>query len=171
MKNSNKVRHAWVCLALKALAIIAILWISFGVFVGLRRISDISMDGRINDGDFVLFNRIGKTYHVGDVVIYTQDNEELLSEIVGEEDDIIALNDDGYLLVNGTVVSKTPVYDATLGESNPFGNGFRVPMGSYFVLNSNYEDVNDSRTFGAIKNSHIKGSIIALILRTRSFQG
>ena len=169
MKNSNEVRRTWVRLALKALAIIAILWVSFGVIVGLRRVTDVSMDGRINDGDFVLFNRIGKKYNVGDVVFYNQNDNELLSEIVGEEDDLVTLNDEGYLLVNGVVVSKTPVLDPTLGESNPLGSGFRVPAGSYFVLNSNYEDSNDSRTFGAIKNSHIKGSIIALILRTRSF--
>ena len=169
MKNNSEVRHTWVCLALKALAIIAILWISFGVFVGLRRVSDISMDGRINGGDFVLFNRIGKKYNVGDVVFYSRDGRELMSEIVGEEDDLITLNNEGYLLVNGVIVSSTPVYDYSLGESNPFRNGFRVPANSYFVLNSNYEDVNDSRSFGAIKSSNIKGSVIALLLRTRSF--
>ena len=169
MKINDEARRTWVCLALKALAIIAILWISFGVFVGLRRVSDISMNGRINDGDFVLFNRISKKYNVGDIVFYSQDNHELMSEIVGEEDDIITLDDDGYLLVNGIIVSSAPVYDYSLGESNPFGEGYRVPKGAYFVLNSNYEDADDSRSFGAIKKSNIKGSVIALLLRTRSF--
>ena len=169
MKNSNKVRSTWVLLALKAFAIIIILWLSFGVFVGLRRISDVSMNGRINDGDFILFNRIGKNHSVGDVVIYSYDGRELMSEIIGEEDDLITLNDDGYLLVNGVIVSDAPVYDSTLDEANPFGDGFRVPVDSFFVLNSNYEDMKDSRTFGAIKESNIKGSVIALLLRTRSF--
>ncbi len=127
------------------------------------------MDGRINDGDFILFNRMGKNHNVGDVVIYSYDGRELMSEIIGEEDDLITLNDDGYLLVNGVIVSNAPVYDSTLDEANPFGDGFRVPMGGYFVLNSNYEDVNDSRSFGAIRKSDIKGSVIALLLRTWSF--
>ena len=169
MKNSNKVRSTWILLALKAFAIIIILWLSFGVFVGLRRISDVSMNGRINDGDFILFNRIGKNHSVGDVVIYSYDGRELMSEIIGEGDDLITLNDDGYLLVNGVIVSDAPVYDSVLDEVNPFGDGFRVPAGSFFVLNSNYEDMKDSRTFGAIKESSIKGSVIALLLRTRSF--
>ncbi|MCR5573000.1 MAG: signal peptidase I [Candidatus Saccharibacteria bacterium] len=154
---------------MKAIVIFTLLWLSFGAFVGFRRVTDVSMDGRINDGDFILFNRMGKNHNVGDVVIYSYDGRELMSEIIGEEDDLITLNDDGYLLVNGVIVSNAPVYDSTLDEANPFGDGFRVPMGGYFVLNSNYEDVNDSRSFGAIRKSDIKGSVIALLLRTWSF--
>ncbi len=156
-------------LALKAIVIFTLLWLSFGAFVGFRRVTDVSMNGRINDGDFILFNRIGKNLHIGDIVIYSKDNSEFMSEIVGEEDDLITLNDDGYLLVNGVIVSNAPVYDSTLDEANPFGDGFRVPADSFFVLNSNYEEMKDSRTFGAIKESSIKGSVIALLLRTRSF--
>ena len=169
MMDEKRVGRTWVYLVLKAFAIVAILWLSFGVFVGLRRVSNVSMQGRINDGDFILFNRIHKKYNVGDVIIYSHDNNELMSEIIGEEDDIIALNEEGYLLVNDVVVSTTPVYDSTLDEINTFGDGFRVPADSYFVLNSNYEDLKDSRTFGAIRKTEIKGSVIALLLRTRSF--
>ncbi len=169
MIKISKAGRTWLRLALKALVIILILWLCFGVFVGFRRISDISMSGRINDGDLILFNRISRNYSVGDVVFYSNNDHEYLSEIVGVEDDLVTLNDEGYLLVNNEVISKAPVYDFTLGETNPFGSGFRVPTGSYFMLNSNYEDVNDSRSFGAISKSHIKGNVIALFLRTRSF--
>lgn len=169
MKKLNEAGRTWVRLGLKALIIIVVLWISFGVFVGFRRISDFSMNGRINDGDFVLFNRISKDFHAGDIVIYNHDGRELISEIVGVENDLIAVNEEGYLVVNEEIVSKAPIYDFALGETNPFGDGFRVPTGAYFVLNSNYESTNDSRTFGAIYAKDIKGSIIALLLRTRSF--
>ena len=169
MKNYNKVGRTWVRLAVKAVAIILVLWISFGIFVGFRRISDISMNGRINDGDFVLFNRINGEYSAGDVVLYSHNDQEYLSEIIATEDDLVTINEEGFILVNGEVTSKTSVYDSTLGEVNPFGSGFRVPTGSYFMLNSNYEDTDDSRSFGAISRSEIKGNIIALILRTRRF--
>lgn len=169
MKSLGTVGRTWVRLAIKAIAIVVIISLCFGVFVGMRRISDISMNGRLNDGDFVLFNRISSTYSVGDVVFYSYKDHEYLSEVVGVEDDLVTVNEEGFLLVNGEVVSNAPVYDSTLGETNPFGSGFRVPTGSYFVLNSNYECMDDSRTFGAIKPSAIKGSVIALMLRTRSF--
>lgn len=169
MKNKTTVGRTWVRLAVKALIIVVILWISFGVCLGLRRVSSITMNGRINDGDFVLFDRMKNTYNAGDVVFYTHDGKELLSEIIGVEDDLILVDDEGFLLVNGEVITDAPVYDFTLGETNPFSNGFRVPAGTYFVLNSNYEITNDSRSFGAINAKDIKGSIIALMLRTRGF--
>ena len=169
MKEKNEVRRTWVRLALKAVIIIVILWLCFGVFVGMRRVSDVSMDGRINDGDFVLFNRIDKEYGIGDVVFYTHDGQEQLSEIIGTEGDLITISNDGYLLVNGMLFSKSPVYDYTLGETNPFGDGYRVPKNGYFMLNSNYGDINDSRSFGAVNKNAIKGYVIALLLRTRSF--
>lgn len=169
MKNKTTVGRTWIRLAVKALVIILILWISFGVCLGLRRVSNISMNGRINDGDFVLFDRMKGEYNVGDVVFYTHDNKELLSEIIAVEDDLILIDKDGYLLVNGEAVTDSPVYDFTLGETNPFSNGFRVPAGTYFVLNSNYEITEDSRSFGAVNAKDIKGSVIALMLRTRSF--
>jgi len=169
MKKLNETRRTWLRLGLKALIVVALLWICFGVFVGLRRISDISMNGRINDGDFVLFSRISKDYSAGDVVIYNHDNHEYCSEIVAVENDLVTINDEGFLVVNDEVISKSPVYDFALGETSPFGSGFRVPTGTYFVLNSHYASTNDSRTFGAIYAKDIKGSIIALLLRTRSF--
>ena len=114
MKKLNEAGRTWVRLGLKALIIIVVLWISFGVFVGFRRISDFSMNGRINDGDFVLFNRISKDFHAGDIVIYNHDGRELISEIVGVENDLIAVNEEGYLVVNEEIVSKAPIYDFAL---------------------------------------------------------
>lgn len=167
MKNRNKVGSTWLLLTLKVLAIIAILWFGVGILIGLRRVSDVSMNGRINAGDFILFDRISDNYSVGDVIIYSHDGQEFMSEIVGEEDDTIALNEDGYLLINGDIISSTPVGDYTSGEVSPFVKNYRVPKGSFFVLNSNYENTDDSRTFGAIIESDIKGVVISLLLRTR----
>ena len=76
MKKLNGAGRTWVRLSIKAAAIIVILWLCFGVFVGARRISDISMSGRLNDGDFVLFNRISNDYSAGDVVVYERDGRE-----------------------------------------------------------------------------------------------
>ena len=122
MKSLGTVGRTWVRLAIKAIAIVVIISLCFGVFVGMRRISDISMNGRLNDGDFVLFNRISSTYSVGDVVFYSYKDHEYLSEVVGVEDDLVTVNEEGFLLVNGEVVSNAPVYDSTLGETNPFGS-------------------------------------------------
>ena len=45
---------------------------------------------------------------------------------------------------------------------------YTVPEGSYFLLNDNLSNTNDSRTIGAVDSSRIEGRIIQL-LRRRNF--
>ena len=54
-------------------------------------------------------------------------------------------------------------YLSTFGLSSML----KVPNNTYFVLNENLEDLNDSRSFGVVRAVDIKGKIFT-ILRTRS---
>ena len=79
--------------------------------------------------------------------------------------DLGYIDEDGYLLVNGEKATEIPVFK--LKEDYPkYKFPLRIPAEHYFILNSNLNDFNDSRTFGAIPKDQIKGKIIS-ILRTR----
>ena len=64
-------------------------------------------------------------------------------------------------------VSDRVVYNLNEGETPTISFPFRVPDGSYFLLNGNLEAMDDSRSFGAVYAKDIKGKIVT-ILRTRS---
>ena len=117
------------------------------------------MSHRVEDGDLVLFSRTDKTYY--------PDDETHISSILASPGDIVTLDEVGRLYVNGAQVSDRPVYNLSDGEKPGITYPTRVPRNMYFVLNENLEDSNDSRSFGTIPTSSIKGKVFT-ILRTRS---
>lgn len=161
-KNRN-----WVRLIVKSAVLILVLWLLFGVLIGLRRVEGVSMSNRVEDGDLVLFSRTDKTYYPDDVVLFERDNETHVSSILASPGDIVTLDEVGRLYVNGAQVSDRVVYNLNEGETPTISFPFRVPDGSYFLLNGNLEAMDDSRSFGAVYAKDIKGKIVT-ILRTRS---
>ena len=161
-KNRN-----WVRLIMKSVVLILVLWLLFGVLIGLRRVEGVSMSNRVEDGDLVLFSRTDKTYYPDDVVLFERDNETHVSSILASPGDIVTIDDVGRLYVNGAQVSDRVVYNLNEGETPTISFPFRVPNGSYFLLNGNLEAMDDSRSFGAVYAKDIKGKIVT-ILRTRS---
>ena len=167
MKLSLAKYRDWIRLALKLVILAVVLWLIFGVFVGLHRVNGVMMSNRIEDGDLVLFSRINDEYAADDVVIFEHDDKMTISAILALPNDLIEIDDMGCLYVNGTQVSEDVVYNLEQGEVPGISFPYRVPNGSYFVLNKNLESPEDSRSFGAIFSKDIKGKIIG-ILRTRS---
>ena len=161
-KNKN-----WIRLGIKILVLTLVLWLLFGVLIGLRRVEGVSMSHRVEDGDLVLFSRTDKTYYPDDVVLFERDNETHISSILASPGDIVTLDDVGRLYVNGAQVSDRIVYNLAEGEKPDISFPLRVQRNTFFVLNENLEDMNDSRSFGPIPATDIKGKIFT-ILRTRS---
>ena len=159
--------RGWVRLIIKLVVLITVLWLLFGVLIGLQRVEGVSMSNRVEDGDLVLFSRTDKTYYPDDVVLFERDNETHVSSILASPGDLVTLDEVGRLYVNGAQVSDSVVYNLNEGERPEVSFPFRVPEGSYFVLNKNLEAMDDSRSFGAIHETKIKGKIVS-ILRTRS---
>ena len=162
-----KKHHKWVRLFVKIAVMVAFLWLLFGVLIGFRRVEGVSMSHRVEDGDLVLFSRTDKTYYPDDVVLFERENETHVSSILASPGDIITIDEVGRLYVNGTRVSDTAVYNIDQGERPTITFPVRVPDGSYFLLNENLEDMDDSRSFGAVFEQQIKGKIVS-IFRTRS---
>ena len=167
MKPFVKEHRNWIRLGIKIAILAVILWIIFGVLIGFKRVEGVSMSSRVEDGDLVLFSRTDKTYYPDDVVLFERDDKTYISSILALPGDLITLDEVGRLYVNGAMVSDAIVYDFEQGESPKISFPFRVPESSYFLLNENLEDIDDSRSYGAIFESAIKGKIVS-ILRTRS---
>lgn len=125
------------------------------------------MSSRIEDGDLILFSRMGDIYGTDEPVLYEHDRKTYLSYILALPGDIIEIDDSGCLYVNKVQVSDDVVYNLEQGETPGISLPYRVPSDSYFVLNENLEAMEDSRSYGAIPVKNIKGKVIS-ILRTRA---
>lgn len=157
----------WLRLGAKIISLVVILWVIFGVCFGLDRISGPAMSPRLEDGDLVLYSRLANDYGNGDVVIYEHDSKTYISSILAGTDDLIEIDKYGHLSINGAQFSDDIAYTPEQRDTIKPASAFRVPTDSYFVLNTNLDAIEDSRTFGAIPRSKIKGKIIG-VLRTRS---
>jgi signal peptidase I len=154
----------WLGFVWRILFLLIVFWLFFGVIFGLNRMSGVAMDPSIKDGELMMFLRVGGDFGVNDVVLYEHDGKTEISRIVALPDQIVDVNRDGYLTVDGVVESKSAIVDVD-SVSNDGASIFpmRVPSGTFFMLNDNYDYGEDSRNFGAIDNSSIRGRIVTTL--------
>jgi signal peptidase I len=150
---------------IKLLALCLCLTAGFTFVFGIRQVSGNAMFPRISNGDLILYYRMEQNYTTDDVVTYKEGKYHLLGRIVAQGGDVVDVDDDGNLTVNGHTLEADnifyPTQDLTGGISYPY----TVEEGSYFVLCDYRTADSDSRTYGAIAKSDLDGKVISLIRR------
>lgn len=156
----------WLKLIGKIAFLLFAVFIIFGVLFGVGRNVGVAMSPNLKDGELVLFSRLWNSYTNNDVVLYEHDGKAEFSRILALPDQIVDLNDDGYLTVNGVIESSRAIVDITdeeafakVKQSFPY----RVPSKRYYLLNDNYDCDDDSRVFGAVEEKDIKGKAMSTL--------
>jgi len=150
------------------LAIMALLAIIlFGYVFGLSRNLSLNMQPALQDGDLLLYYRIVKDYHAGDVVVLHHEGRDLTARVIAVSGDTIDITERG-LLVNGAVVQEPQIP----GETTQFEGGVTFPLtvgrGQIFVLGDNRPHATDSRILGCINEDDVSGRVIG-VFRRRNF--
>lgn len=166
MRISVGNNSAWLRLAGKIVFLVIAIWVIFGILFGLHRIDGVAMTPSIKDGDLAFFIRNNSSYTEDDVVIYRHDEKSYVSKILAVSGELIEIDEEGYLYVDGQKALDSVVYNIAQGDEPQISMPYRVPIDSYFMLNENLDSLEDSRSFGAISAKSIQGKIIG-ILRTR----
>jgi signal peptidase I len=120
---------------------------------------------RISNGDLILYYRLEQNYTTDDVVAYEVDGDKYIGRIVAQGGDVIGVDDDGYLTVNGHTLDEDKIFYPTTVLTGELSYPYTVEQGSYFVLCDYRTATSDSRYFGAIARSDIDGKVISLIRR------
>jgi signal peptidase I len=159
-KSGGIIRSFFIRLIVFVLIIVAIFTFVFGI----ARVSGESMYPRIRDGDLVFYYRIGRNYDIGDVVTFKIGSNRRMARIVAQGGDVVEVNEEGQLLVNGNVQEEEIFYPT---EADPGGvtYPYTVEADSYFVLCDFRTASSDSRNYGALAKSEIDGKIITLLRR------
>ncbi len=107
----------------------------------------------------------------GDVVVFratTGERKDIVKRIVGLPGERIKIDDDGRILVNGEPVTNHPfIADNTYYNHPDFGeygttSEVTVLEDSYFVLGDNSRHSRDSRDWGFLPLTHIKGRVVCV---------
>ena len=139
----------------------------FTFVFGFLRVSGNNMFPMLKDGDFCLYYRLTKAY-LEDMVVY-EDNNGILhtGRVVAMGGQTVDFLKDGGLLVDGSIPSEYLPYETLQAENSDVEYPLELNEDEYFILNDYRSDTTDSRQYGVIPSSSIKGKGI-FILRRRS---
>ena len=165
------------------IAILAIFLLRIFVFSTFKVHED-AANSYLSNGDVVVVNR-NRTPQYKDFIVYEVDGTFYISRVIATAGESATVMDD-ILYIDNEVQEESYIsqikseYLSTSDNQQAFTSDFsvntitndkysEVPKGSYLVLNDDRQNTNDSRTFGLIKESQIRGVVTFKLLPLSKF--
>ena len=122
------------------------------------RVSGISMNNTLADGDILIINRSYSKIKVGDIVVIEKDNGELIiKRVVAKEGDSLTVDSQKRIYVNNELIESSSAWRGTsaLRYSDKV-----LDKGEYYVLGDNRNSSSDSRVYGIFNEEQIVGKVV-----------
>lgn len=151
----------------KTCLLLITLYIVFNYIFGLVKMNGIQMNPKITDGDLILYYRIPKEYNVEDLIITNINNKDYILRIVAIEGQTVDITENGELLIDNHTLEEEIYYKTYKADDSNIIFPYKVEKDKVFLLGDFRTNTEDSRKFGTIEKSKLKGKIIS-ILRNRN---
>ena len=153
--------------ALVVVAAVAVLLAT--LFLPVLQVSGDSMNPTLQDKDVIILVKSG-SLKTGDLCGFYWQNKLLLKRVIGLPGDIISLDENGVVTVNGTVLDAPYVDELALGECD-IKFPYQVPENRYFVLGDHRATSIDSRSsvIGCVEKNQIVGKVFIRVWPLSSF--
>ena len=121
------------------------------------------MKPNINPGDLIIYYRLDNNYYSNEVVVFEMNNNEYIGRIIGIPGDKVEITDDSKLLINDSLLNEDNIYYETYMIESNIEYPLYLNNNEYFILSDNRINSYDSRYFGLVNQTKIRGNIISLI--------
>jgi signal peptidase I len=156
----NWKQFVWDLVETVVLAVL--LYIGINAISARVRVDGFSMQPTLNDGEFVLVNRMSYRFgdiERGDIIVFNypaNPSQELIKRVIGLPGDQVAINN-GRVALNGYILNEPYIAAA------PQYNGqWSVPDDYIFVLGDNRNNSSDSHAWGMLPIENIVGKAIVI---------
>ncbi len=144
---------------LETVLLSAALFLVINALTARVRVDGYSMLPTLEDGNFVLVNRLAYRFgepQRGDIIVFHFDltHQDLIKRVVGLPGDEVRV-ENGLVYVNGVGLSET--YIAAVPN---YTGTWLVPSGNLFVLGDNRNDSSDSHSWGMLPFDKVVGKAV-----------
>lgn len=150
-------------------AALAVLVSSF--FVTVLKVTGDSMTPTLQTGEIVIAQN-STEFQPGDLIAFYYNNKVLVKRVLGSPGQVIDIDADGYVSVNGLRIDEPYVSDRSLDPTD-LEFPYQVPENRYFVLGDHRSASIDSRSsvVGCVTKEQLIGKIIFRVYPFSSFGG
>lgn len=130
------------------------------VFFPILRVSGVSMEPTLEDGQVIVLEKSGK-FKTGDLIGFYYKNKILLKRVIGQAGDYIDIDADGNVYVNDEKLDEPYLKDQALGECD-INLPYQVPDGKIFVMGDHRSKSIDSRSklVGCVSDEQVVGRVV-----------
>jgi signal peptidase I len=117
-----------------------------------------SMQGTFYDGDVLWVQKFDvENLNRFDVVIANAYHRTVIKRVIGLPSETVTIKD-GKVYINGTILDGD--YGDYIKDGGLAISGYKLSDNEYFILGDNRNESADSRIFGAVKISNIRGKVL-----------
>ena len=166
-KLVKKIKRLSLNIGITSFVLVSICLI-FYFFIGwFYRVDSNDMFPNIQDGDLLVYTKLSDFY-AKDIVVYEVAGETRVGRVFGVAGDSVTIREDGYLMLNNSLPYEVNIFYPTTLSNSSLTFPLTVSEGNVFILGDCRTSAKDSRHFGEIPLSSVKGKVVLLLLRQRS---